>query len=128
MKTAPTGFGETSGKSAGLPENPFTDSFNDPGFFRQRNKFSGRHRPMLGAIPAQQRFKPFDFPVGQPHFRLILQSEFIIFQRPAQAVRHSHGFIRILLHPGIIDAPAVASAGFRRIHGDIGVLQHFVRS
>ena len=111
---------------AGFCQNPLSDGSNQAAFFCQRNKSGRRNPTVLGTVPAQQRFKSVQLLIVQADFRLIMQSHFVSFQRPAQIVCQEHRFIGFFLKAGFIKSPIVATAIFGRIHGPIRIFQDII--
>ena len=72
------------GIGAGLPQHPFAERHDQPGFFRDRDEFGGRDHAADGMVPADQRLAAADFVRLQIQQRLVMQYELAVADRLAQ--------------------------------------------
>ena len=113
---------------AGFFDDPFADRYDETALFGEGNEFVGGNRTVLGAVPAQERFKPGYFFVRQAYFRLELQGQFLTLQGASQTVGQDHFFIGFGLQCVFKERPTVSAVPFRSIHGAVGVLQDIIGS
>ena len=113
-------FGALQG---GLAQNPFAKRVDQARLLGQRDEDLRRNVSALGVVPAQQRFGADNHVVGDPHHRLVMQSECVVLDGRTQ-----RGLQRVLLEPvrgqvGIEELIGVAPELLRPVHRDIGMLE-----
>jgi len=111
---------------AGLFQHPQAERYDQAGLLGHRDEFHGRHDPYARPIPADQGLETGEPPVAQGQDGLVIEVEFLAFQRQPQIVFQMHEPDGVFEHPGIEDLEPVASLILGPVQGDVGVAQEFL--
>ena len=98
-----------AGLTTGFAQYPFADLDDQAVVFGDRNEDAGGLHPEIGAVPADQGFRADDAVVAQVDEGLVVENEFVTFQRPAQTVLDVEALYCILVHPLGVEAEGVAA-------------------
>ena len=102
---------------------PFANGHNQPGALRHANKLQRIDQPLFRALPAQQCLRTDDSAGLDVHLRLVVDYEFLTFQRMVQPAFHLH----LLDGSGVEEGRgeelvAISALLLGVVHGGIGVL------
>eukprot|EP01022_Parablepharisma_sp_SALTPOND_P021784 TRINITY_DN435_c2_g8_i2.p1 TRINITY_DN435_c2_g8~~TRINITY_DN435_c2_g8_i2.p1 ORF type:complete len:1118 (+),score=384.08 TRINITY_DN435_c2_g8_i2:11710-15063(+) len=87
----------------------------------QADEFAGKDQAMLGMLPADQRFHADHTVVLQLHLGLVMQAEFVLLERLAEASQQLQAAHRDRIERGIVEAIQAAAGALGVIHGGIGI-------
>ena len=110
-----------TGLTASLLQNPFTDRNNESGLVGNRDKFVRRHESEFRVVPAQQRLGRHDFTGMNIRDGLIVQQQFVAFNRAAQRNLHGHALRRRVEGLAVIVSVGGAGLGLGARHGSLGI-------
>ena len=68
---------------AGGTLHPFADVHDQPGFLGQRDELAWQNQPLLGVLPANQRFRTDEFARDQRELWLQVDAQFVAFNGAA---------------------------------------------
>ena len=110
----------------GAVEHEQAELDDEPGLLGDGDELDRRHPAELRMIPARQRFEAGDGAIFEPHDRLIEDGDLVALERAAQIGfdRQPVGLARA--HRGLEHVDAIAAAALGVIHGELGVLEHFL--
>lgn len=109
-----------------LPQRPGAHFQDQAGFFQQRDELRRRHQAPFRALPAQQRFHADDLPRYRVHLGLVVEHEFLVFQRQAQPVFQLQRHRGALAHFLAIEQVALIGV-LRQLERGFGVFQQAFR-
>ena len=109
-----------------LADDPAPDRDDQAGFFRDRDEAGRRDVTSDRMRPAQQGLGTDQPAVGDVELRLVVEHELAPFERDPEIAFERQAFDGPRVHPGEVEAVAVAAGCLRRMHRDVGVFHQFV--
>src|SRR6185437_8373171 len=104
-------------------QHPFSDGRDQSGLLEDRHELSRRDAATLRMMPTQQRFQSAHDSAGQIDFGLVVQHEFIAFERAPHAYVQLQSLLCPFLHPRQVEAERIAALLLGALHRRIRVLQ-----